>query len=113
LSTRFVRLQSLRAGWNELLARCWSQSVFLTWEWIEAWCQTYQAGFDLLILVARQDSEICGIAPLVSRRDTLRLEFVGQNKAYGEYLDFLVPRGLESSIIPALCKSIMELGGCR
>ena len=103
-------LLALRQDWNPLLARSWSRSVFLTWEWIEAWWQTYHVGFDLLVLVARQAGAVCGIAPLVVRRSSRRLEFFGQNKAYGEYLDVLVPRGLERDITPAVCERIIRLG---
>jgi CelD/BcsL family acetyltransferase involved in cellulose biosynthesis len=105
------RLQSLRAVWNPLLGKSWGQSVFLTWEWVEAWWETYHAGFELLVLAARHDNEVRGIVPLVVRKQTRRLEFLGQNRAYGEYLDFLVPQGLEASTVPAMCKAIMELGG--
>jgi len=105
------KLQSLRTGWNLLLTRSWSQSIFLTWEWIETWWHSYSAGFDLAVIVARHGDEVLGIAPLVVRKESGRLEFAGQNKAYGEYLDFLVPQGLEASIVPAICQMVARLSG--
>jgi hypothetical protein len=108
---RPVALRELRPVWNPLLAKTWSKSVFLTWEWIENWWNVYNSGFDLAIIVAREGGTPCGIAPLLIRRGSLpRLEFVGQNSAYGEYLDFLIPRGHEQDIAPSLCKRIIQLG---
>jgi CelD/BcsL family acetyltransferase involved in cellulose biosynthesis len=104
------KLQSLRTSWNSLLRRSWNQSIFLTWEWIETWWHCYSAGFDLAVIVVRQGDQVLGIAPLVVRKASRRLEFVGQNKAYGEYLDFLVPQDLEDSIVPAICQTIVRLG---
>jgi hypothetical protein len=62
--------------------------------------------------VALENGEPCGIAPLIVRQGkTTRLEFFGQNKAYGEYLDFIVPGGRESQVTPEICKKIAELHG--
>jgi CelD/BcsL family acetyltransferase involved in cellulose biosynthesis len=87
-----------------------SRSVFLTWEWIDTWWRAYSEGFDLLVLLARRNDEVLGIAPFVVRKASRRLEFFGQNKAYGEYLDLVVAAGLESSVTPAICARIAELG---
>lgn len=96
--------------WNNLLVKSRAKSVFLTWEWIETWWRTYHSGFDLLVLIAFEDGAACGIAPLIVRKGpNPRLEFFGQNKAYGEYLDFIVPISREDKVTPALCRKITEL----
>jgi CelD/BcsL family acetyltransferase involved in cellulose biosynthesis len=97
--------------WNRLLEESRTKSIFLTWEWIETWWNTYQADFDLLVLLAYYNDVPCGIAPLVVRKgQSPRLEFFGQNKAYGEYLDFIIRHDLEYEVAPALCNKIIELG---
>jgi len=84
--------------------------VFLTWEWIDTWWQIYHSSFSPLVLVAIDEGIPCGIAPLVVRKGASpRLEFFGQNKAYGEYLDFIVPSGKEDQVTPLFCKTISEL----
>jgi CelD/BcsL family acetyltransferase involved in cellulose biosynthesis len=107
----FSSLRELQPVWNSFLSRSCNKSVFLTWEWIETWWQAYGFNFNLLVLVAHDRGAVCGIAPLVVRRgSSARLELFGQNKAYGEYLDFIVPRDLERDVIPALCRRIILLG---
>jgi len=104
------KLTELAAVWNNLLGESHTKSVFLSWEWIETWWQTFHSSFSPLILMAVDEGVPCGIAPLVVRKGpSPRLEFFGQNKAYGEYLDFIVPRGKEDQVTPALCKKIAEL----
>jgi len=96
--------------WNKLLEKSSAKSVFLTWEWIDTWWQTYHASFNLSVLIALEDGAVCGIAPLIVRKEpNPRLEFFGQNKAYGEYLDFIVPGGREEQVTPLLCNKIAEL----
>ncbi len=104
-------LKVVSPTWNRLLAKSWTKSVFLTWEWIETWWEIYHSDFKLLVLFAYYNDVPCGIAPLVVRRGrSPRLEFFGQNKAYGEYLDFIIVNGLECEVTPALCNKIVELG---
>ena len=106
----FKNLTLLRPSWDNLLIKSFSKSVFLTWEWVETWWHTYQSDFNLLVLVVKKDGVAFGIAPLIIRKGpSPRLEFFGQNKAYGEYLDFLVPAGEEAWVTPLLCKQIADL----
>jgi hypothetical protein len=97
-------LDRLRPFWNRLLDKSRTRSVFLTWEWIKTWWEIYSSDFRLWTLVAYRLDEPCGIAPLVIRNGASpRLEFIGQNKAWGEYLDFIISRGMEEKLTPALC----------
>ena len=60
--------------------------------------KTYQFEFGLHLLHAHENIELIGIAPFVVRRGTSpRLEFVGQNKAYWEYVNFLVRTSLKKT----------------
>lgn len=69
-------LQSLRAEWNALLARSSSRSVFLTWEWLNAWWSVFRAGFSLRVICATDGTRLLGIFPLV-RRERAMLDAIG------------------------------------
>jgi CelD/BcsL family acetyltransferase involved in cellulose biosynthesis len=103
--------RALRDEWNDVLARSGSNNLFLTWEWVSTWWELYGAGGRLYVLTARDEAGLLvGLAPLQRRRRRVLgvgavdvLEFIG----YGgdvtpEQLDFIVARGLESTVTPAL-----------
>jgi CelD/BcsL family acetyltransferase involved in cellulose biosynthesis len=104
------RFLALAPFWNELLLQNAAKSVFLTWEWIRTWWATYGSRFQLCVLVARDRNRPCGIAPLIVREgSSQRLEFIGQNRAYGEYLDFIVSPGMEDEVTSSFCRALMNL----
>lgn len=106
----FNSLKVFRDAWERILEQSFSNSFFLTWEWIEAWWQTYSSGFELLFLRASKHGKSVGFAPFVVRKGTPdRLEFIGQNKAYGEYLDLLIEHGNEKEVLPAFIVRLMQL----
>lgn len=87
----------LRGLWSELLDRCQSKNVFLTWEWMYTWWEIYGKGKRLLILIAEQDGEVVGIAPLciasqpLSRFLTSRqLRFLGAEAVCPDLVDFII-----------------------
>ncbi|NPV75861.1 MAG: GNAT family N-acetyltransferase [Anaerolineae bacterium] len=57
--------KNLRKEWNRLLEQSPVQSIFLTWEWLYTWWDHFGADKTLHILLARDSSEIVGIAPLM------------------------------------------------
>jgi CelD/BcsL family acetyltransferase involved in cellulose biosynthesis len=89
--------RALAPYWNGLLASSAAPGFFLTWDWIETWWDHYGPGFDLFVLAAIENGVPVALAPLVLRKgDGARLEMIGQNRAYGEYLDFIMPAGREA-----------------
>ena len=110
-------LQSLADGWNRLLQASGSDCVFLTWEWIASWWEVYGDGFELLVLVARERNELCGIAPLMVKRVGRlfrSLMFIGQDvDVTPEYLDLIVARGREDEVGAALCRHLVGPLGRR
>lgn len=92
-------LQPLAAVWNELLSASSSDTLFLTWEWCEAWWKNYGAGRPLLVLGAWEEDRLLGIAPFyvdVSRRWGKQwncIRFIGDGSNDSDYLDcFAAPR---------------------
>jgi CelD/BcsL family acetyltransferase involved in cellulose biosynthesis len=100
----------MEGDWERLSGSMWQRSFFLSWDWIAEWFASWGDAFDLMILLARRRGIVVGIAPLVVRQDSeRRLEFIGQNCAFGEYLDFLVPAGLEGAVVPAFARALLRL----
>ena len=109
LLDRFADLQRHAGRWNELLARSASNSVFLTWEWIEPWWQVFGADLELLVLVAEEQGRLVGVAPLMvaphpspGGRQIRTLMFLGQGgDTLAEHLDFILEPGRERELIAA------------
>lgn len=79
--------------WNALVARNETNSVFQTYEWFDAWWQTFGASHDLFFLLVKRDRDIIGFGALMLRHTLLggrRLEFVGTGNA--DYQDFVLPQ---------------------
>jgi len=89
----------LRGEWNRLLSQSAADTIFLTWEWLWSWWESYaEPADDLHIIVIRDvDGQPAGIVPLfirkegwssVYRRKTLR--FIGEGSWDSDYLDMIV-----------------------
>jgi len=103
---------SLRERWSNTLSKC-DHTVFSTWEWLSIWWKHFGRGKRLLLLLAEEDDEIIGIAPLmysVHRTYGLRqgrIEFIGTRQLASarfigtpdsDYNDFIVKKGNEECI---------------
>ncbi len=103
---------SLKESWNELLASSNSNTLFLTWEWMNTWCETYGDRYDLLVISAHDRArELLAIAPFKLRSikrwpridGISRLEFIGWGeRVTPEYLDIIVKPGMEGKLLPQL-----------
>jgi len=114
ISVRFCTtpqmVAELEPCWHDLLEASGSRSVFLTWEWVDTWLRHYHARFDPFFLVAIDRGRPAGIVPIVRRTGTReRHEFLGQNRAFGEYLDFIVPAEEEPRVAAALAGELAAL----
>lgn len=59
------RFKDLRPEWNDLLKRSYSNTIFLTWEWLYSWWLVYFRNKELNIICVRDDNnKLIGIAPL-------------------------------------------------
>jgi len=95
----------LREQWNPLLARSVADTVFLTWEWIEAWWKNYGNGRSLLVLGAWEDKNLAGIAPFfvdetqIFGKTWKRLRLIGDGSHDSDYLDCFAEAGREAEAI--------------
>lgn len=109
--------QELAGVWNRLLSQSESDTIFLTWEWLQAWWKVYAPHRDLLILAAYEGSELIGIAPFCLKNEkkcsaTWRcLRFLGDGSSDSDYLNFIIQRGKESEVIEAFLEFLHEMQG--
>ena len=73
---------SLKNTWDMLLEHS-SNEVFSTWEWLSTWWKYFGNNKKLLILLAKENDRIVGIAPLMYSIDRVFgvnqsiIEFIG------------------------------------
>jgi CelD/BcsL family acetyltransferase involved in cellulose biosynthesis len=97
------------AEWNALVQVSETNSVFQTYEWFDAWWQSFGRSFDLHFLVARRGTALVGFAALMRRRSWLgfsALEFVGSGNA--DYQDFILPAHEKPEVLGAMCRFIAQ-----
>lgn len=89
--------EGLKDIWNQVLQNSRDNDVFSTWEWIRCWWQHFGKERKLRILVAKEDNEIIGFAPLmVSKYSFLhlgkfhKLELIGSPDA--DYNNFVISK---------------------
>jgi CelD/BcsL family acetyltransferase involved in cellulose biosynthesis len=114
--TRWEEVAALEPAWNPLLARSGSDTIFLTWEWIESWWHAYGEGLRPCVVSFEREGALVGIAPLcrrpVSRLLALRHEavaFLGDGSADSDYLDLIVARGEEGAVSECLAGVLATL----
>ncbi len=101
--------------WNELLADCRANSVFLTWQWVEAWLDVVYPQAPLLtVVVSDGDGRLVGIAPLYFSELSLLghvplgcLRILGDRHTGGEYPDFILRRGFEARALHAILRTLL------
>ncbi len=105
---------ALREEWTELLLHSLMPNVFLSWEWMAAWMQSYSRhGTPHIVLVRRaQDQMLLGLAPLyripVFRRMGLRtLSFMGTGVG-ADHLAFISRAGVESEVHCSLTEYLVS-----
>jgi CelD/BcsL family acetyltransferase involved in cellulose biosynthesis len=85
--------------WNALVARNETNSVFQTYEWFDAWWQTFGEPHDLFFLLVRKDRAVIGFGAMMLRHSSCggrRLQFVGTGNA--DYQDFVLPDEKETAL---------------
>lgn len=56
---------ALQPEWNGLLERSRARSIFLTWEWIQAWREAINDAVSPYVIVVRNESGVLvGVVPL-------------------------------------------------
>ena len=107
-------LRPLAQQWNAVLASSASDTIFLTWEWCDAWWRNYASGRSLYALTAWEGSELAGVAPFyVDRqrrwgRSWKCLRLVGDGSRDSDYLDCFAASGRERAVTTAFVNHLSE-----
>lgn len=116
LITSWNQLSSLEDEWNTLLRSSHSDTLFLTWEWIQAWREVVGEAQEPLVVTVRDSSQrLVGIAPFYR----YRVRFLGclQLKALriladfataSEYPDWFVSPDCEVEALSAIAKALRQ-----
>ena len=111
----WAALARLKGEWNQLLARSRGDSVFLTWEWIDAWRQAAGERVQPFVVTARDadDGGLLGILPLYSTGLRLlgllrlrALRILGDYHSGGEYGDWILEPERETETGLALAEAL-------
>ena len=94
-----AEFEDLECFWNQILQKSGDDDVFSTWEWLWCWWKHFGKERDLRILLAQENDEILGIAPLMlSKYSFLHLgklheiEFIGTpHLDYSSFILFRKP----------------------
>jgi len=96
----------LREEWNRLLVGSPSDTIFLTWEWQSLWWECFGRGHQLLLLTARHEEELVGIAPLFYADEGI-IHLVGGTEI-SDYLDIIALSGYEREVWSAFLTYLLE-----
>jgi CelD/BcsL family acetyltransferase involved in cellulose biosynthesis len=100
--------------WNDFLAQSSSDSIFLTWQWVELWWRVFGKGLAPKVLLAEDSGRWLGVAPLMTAahpgpggRHVRTLKFLGQGgDTLAEHLDFIVAPGHEAEVTAAFAAEL-------
>ncbi len=114
--TSLQELESYVPQWNELLASSGANTIFLTWEWISAWCQTVYPDVQLFIVAVRDgQGHLMALAPLylsdfwvMGMMKYKCLRILGDCHSGSDYPDIIVRRGFEDRAMMCLVKELLE-----
>jgi CelD/BcsL family acetyltransferase involved in cellulose biosynthesis len=90
--------------WNDLVSHNETNSIFQTYEWFDAWWQTFGSAHELFFLLLRREGRVIGFGAMMIHRlawHGRRLEFVGTGNA--DYQDFVLPYDKPAAIV-SICK---------
>ena len=107
VSVRQESFDSIWERWEEILPLSATNTGVVSPWWHKTWWDNFGEGSDSLILSVSEDSELLGIAPLMTSRNGT-LTFLG-DKDLSDYFDFVVPRESEERFYPALLEYLSEL----
>ena len=98
------QFERMRAPWNALLSQSAADSVFLRWEWIKAWLDTFRPEREIFILTVKRDEELIGIAPFYVMGGALRSRYLRlcADEVEPDHLDLILKRGEEDHALSAL-----------
>jgi CelD/BcsL family acetyltransferase involved in cellulose biosynthesis len=104
------QLANLEPEWNGLLESSRANTIFLTWEWVQAWRAVVGEEMPLFVITVRNDAgRLVGVAPFYRYRLMLfnslpfkALRIVADYATASEYGDWFVDPACESQAVDAI-----------
>ncbi len=113
LASSFEELDLDAAGWNALLARNDTDSVFQTYEWLSTWCDVYREAFEPILVTVRSGGRVVGVLPLMRERSAANtsrsIRFLSDTRA--DYCDVIVP-DRKDEVMAAALEVLLGGGEC-
>lgn len=101
--------QNLKKDWGHLLSASRTDNIFLTWEWLYTWWETYSKGKELYILLCHDNNgDLIGIAPFYITSEKIMgmsiriLKLIGSEEVCSEYLDVIAKKDKTDEVTKAL-----------
>ena len=107
VSVRQEDFDSIWNRWEKILPMSTTNTVFVTPWWHKVWWDNFGEGNDSLILSVAAESELLGVAPLMTDGNGT-LTFLG-DKDLSDYFDFVVRRDSEDRFYPAVIERLSAL----
>ena len=111
LLNSYSGFSKLEPFWNKVLEASGEPSIFLSFEWLSNWWRVSGKENEILTLIAREEGEIIGLAPLmITRKNALflwarTLEFAAA--PVSDYQDFIIVRN-RREVIRAFIRTMLE-----
>ena len=114
--TEWSRFFALETEWKDLLPRSRSNSIFLTWEWMQSWIETVGVSVQPFVVTVRIDSgALVGLAPFYCGKMYLfksipyrTLRIIGDYASGAEYPDWIVDKDLEQKVMMTISSALKE-----
>ena len=107
--------RDLEADWNRLLSESDTDSIFLTWEWLYTWWETYSYKNQLyIILLCEGNMKIVGAAPFYFAYEKIYgksmrvIKFISSGEVCSEYLDIIIQNDNKENIKSAFVQIIKK-----
>ncbi|MGE5577321.1 MAG: GNAT family N-acetyltransferase [Syntrophothermus sp.] len=93
----------LGPGWDELVRRSPSATVFQSWDWASTWWEHHRRGRKLYIVLVEDDQgRLVGIVPLMRPVIHMYRRFMLLGTGGTDYLDFIIRDGYQKEVLEAV-----------
>ncbi|MEX0729847.1 MAG: GNAT family N-acetyltransferase [Aquisalimonadaceae bacterium] len=113
---------TMQDQWRNLLARSNADPLFMGWEWLSAWWETWSQplALELFLFAAFEGETLVGVAPFFRRKRRLpagngvtELHLLGNAWRIAptvrtEYVDLIVDRHLRTTVVEALAEAMQQ-----
>jgi CelD/BcsL family acetyltransferase involved in cellulose biosynthesis len=109
-------LDSIENEWNQLLRTTPANSIFLTWEWIQAWREVVGENKQLFVVTVRDDQDqLIGIAPFhtysmrfLGAMNYTALRTLADYSTASEYPDWIVKPDVEKEVLAKITEVLLS-----